>query len=48
MGKGRKERIGLLGRPAIAALTAYLDDGRPAALAPPRATATRAVPRPCS
>ena len=30
LGKGRKERIGLLGRPAIAALEAYLDDGRPA------------------
>jgi site-specific recombinase XerD len=28
-GKGRKERIGLLGRPAIAALTAYLAEGRP-------------------
>ena len=28
-GKGRKERIGLLGRPAIAALEAYLDTGRP-------------------
>ncbi|HLX35288.1 MAG TPA: tyrosine recombinase [Candidatus Limnocylindrales bacterium] len=30
LGKGRKERIGLLGRPAIAALEAYLDAGRPA------------------
>jgi len=30
LGKGRKERIGLLGRPALAALTAYLEDGRPA------------------
>ena len=29
LGKGRKERIGLLGRPARAALTGYLDDGRP-------------------
>ena len=29
IGKGRKERIGLLGRPAIAALDAYLDHGRP-------------------
>jgi integrase/recombinase XerD len=29
LGKGRKERIGLLGRPARAALAAYLDDGRP-------------------
>ncbi|MBI3745096.1 MAG: tyrosine recombinase [Chloroflexi bacterium] len=33
LGKGRKERIGLLGRPARAALTAYLEDGRPALLA---------------
>jgi len=33
LGKGRKERIGLLGRPARAALTAYLHDGRPALLA---------------
>jgi site-specific recombinase XerD len=29
LGKGRKERIGLLGRPAIRALAAYLEDGRP-------------------
>ena len=29
MGKGRKERIGLLGRPAITALEAYLDEARP-------------------
>jgi site-specific recombinase XerD len=29
LGKGRKERIGLLGRPAREALRAYLDDGRP-------------------
>ncbi len=29
MGKGRKERIGLLGRPAIAALEDYLDVARP-------------------
>ena len=29
LGKGRKERLGLLGRPAIAALEAYLDDARP-------------------
>jgi site-specific recombinase XerD len=28
LGKGRKERIGLLGRPAIAALEAYLEEGR--------------------
>jgi integrase/recombinase XerC len=29
LGKGRRERVGLLGRPAIAALDAYLDAGRP-------------------
>jgi site-specific recombinase XerD len=29
MGKGRKERIGLLGRPAREALEAYLGEGRP-------------------
>jgi site-specific recombinase XerD len=29
LGKGRKERIGLLGRPARAALADYLEDGRP-------------------
>ena len=29
LGKGRKERIGLLGRPARAALVGYLDDARP-------------------
>jgi site-specific recombinase XerD len=33
LGKGRKERVGLLGRPAIAALEAYLVDARPALLA---------------
>ena len=33
LGKGRKERIGLLGRPARAALQAYLADGRPTLLA---------------
>jgi site-specific recombinase XerD len=32
LGKGRKERIGLLGRPARASLTAYLEDGRPTLL----------------
>ncbi len=32
-GKGRKQRIGLLGRPARDALMAYLDEGRPALLA---------------
>jgi integrase/recombinase XerD len=29
LGKGRKERVGLLGRPARAALAGYLEDGRP-------------------
>ena len=29
LGKGRKERIGLLGRPARSALAGYLEDGRP-------------------
>ena len=29
MGKGRKERVGLLGRPAREALAAYLEEGRP-------------------
>jgi site-specific recombinase XerD len=33
LGKGRKERIGLLGRPAVQALDAYLADGRPVLLA---------------
>ncbi len=37
LGKGRKERLGLLGRPAVAALEAYLDAGRPALLARRRA-----------
>jgi site-specific recombinase XerD len=32
LGKGRKERIGLLGRPAREALAAYLEDGRPVLL----------------
>ena len=32
-GKGRKERVSLLGRPARAALAAYLADGRPALVA---------------
>lgn len=32
LGKRRKERIGLLGRPARAALLAYLEDGRPVLL----------------
>jgi site-specific recombinase XerD len=29
IGKGRKERVGLLGRPAISAVSDYLDGGRP-------------------
>ena len=33
LGKGRKERIGLLGRPATRALTIYLDEARPVLLA---------------
>ena len=33
VGKGRKERVGLLGRPAVEALTIYLEDGRPELLA---------------
>ncbi len=33
VGKGRKERIGLLGRPARAAIAEYLADGRPVLLA---------------
>jgi site-specific recombinase XerD len=32
LGKGRKERIGLLGRPARQALADYLEDGRPVLL----------------
>ncbi len=42
IGKGRKERIGLLGRPARAALAAYLEDGRPILLE--RAPSTSGVP----
>lgn len=33
LGKGRKERIGLLGRPAIAALEDYVEEARPVLLA---------------
>jgi site-specific recombinase XerD len=33
VGKGRKERIGLLGRPARAAIAAYLEAGRPVLVA---------------
>ncbi len=32
-GKGRKERVGLLGRPAVAALATYLEEARPVLLA---------------
>jgi integrase/recombinase XerD len=32
LGKGRKERIGLIGRPARRAVSAYLEDGRPTLL----------------
>jgi site-specific recombinase XerD len=44
MGKGRKERVGLLGRPAIAAVHAYLEDGRPTLLARNPAAATAGGP----
>jgi integrase len=50
IGKGRKERIGLLGRPAIAALEAYLDLGRPLLVdrrPPGWAVADRRLPEPC-
>ena len=43
LGKGRKERIGLLGRPARAALEHYLSDGRPV-LAARRVTVRRGDP----
>lgn len=33
IGKGRKERIGLLGRPARGAIAAYLEEGRPVLVA---------------
>jgi site-specific recombinase XerD len=44
-GKGRRDRQGLLGRPAVAALRAYLDEGRPVLLerAPARAEPPREV-----
>jgi integrase/recombinase XerD len=41
LGKGRKERIGLLGRPAREALASYLEDGRPVLVE----LGTRAGPR---
>ncbi len=46
LGKGRKERIGLLGRPAQGALGDYLDEGRP--VLADRAIAARAMCRPPS
>jgi site-specific recombinase XerD len=42
LGKGRKERVGLLGRPALEALEAYLAEGRPVL----RAAAASADPDP--
>ncbi len=42
LGKGRKERVGLLGRPARAALADYLEDGRPILLE--RRAATEPTP----
>ena len=42
-GKGRKERVGLLGRPAVAAVHAYLEDGRPILLARNHAAVAAAV-----
>lgn len=39
LGKGRKERVGLLGRPARASLAAYIADGRPTLLGQRRAGA---------
>ncbi len=42
MGKGRKERVGLLGAPALRALRAYLEDGRPVLLE--RRAADRLLP----
>jgi site-specific recombinase XerD len=43
-GKGRKERIGLLGRPARSAIAAYLEDGRPVLLARRTAAASSEAP----
>ena len=45
IGKGRKERIGLLGRPARAAIAAYLEDGRPDAPRTAGPATTRRRPR---
>ena len=46
LGKGRKERIGLLGRPALRALDAYLKDGRPVLLRQAHGTRTADEPPP--
>ena len=43
VGKGRKERIGLLGRPAVSAIQTYLDHGRPI-LVERRRDSTRPLP----
>jgi site-specific recombinase XerD len=43
VGKGRKERIGLLGRPAVSAIETYLDHGRPI-LVERRRDGTRPLP----
>jgi integrase/recombinase XerC len=40
MGKGGKERIGLLGRPAVRAVQSYLEAGRPALLAKRKGSVT--------
>ena len=48
LGKGRKERIGLLGRPARRALQAYLEDGRPVLLDDPANGARQARHRPAA
>lgn len=44
MGKGRKERVGLLGRPAREALAAYLEEGRPSLTARARPAPGRPDP----
>jgi integrase/recombinase XerD len=44
IGKGRKERVGLIGRPAREAVEAYLEDGRPLLLARAQATADALEP----
>jgi integrase/recombinase XerD len=46
LGKGRKERIGLLGRPARTALDGYLADGRPILAARRTRAASDARPEP--